>query len=181
MFKLDLENAEIKLPTSIGSQREKAMVPYSSTVARKIPWMEEPGRLQSMGLLRVRHDWVTSLSLSTFMHWRRKWQPTPVFLPEESHGRRSVVGGSPWGRTESDMTEATWQQWIIEEAREFQKTVTFALLTIPKLLTVWITANCGKFLKRWEYQTTLPAFWEICMQVKKQQLEPEVEQRTVSK
>ena len=92
------------------------------------------------------------------MHWRRKWQPTPVFLPEESHGRRSVVGGSPWGRTESDMTEVTWQQWIIEEAREFQKTVTFALLTIPKLLTVWITANCGKFLKRWEYQTTLPAF-----------------------
>ena len=48
--------------------------------------------------------------------------------------------------------------WIIEEAREFQKTVTFALLTTPKPLTVWITANCGKFLKRWEYQTTLRAF-----------------------
>ena len=91
---------------------EKAMAPHSSTVAWKIPWMEEPGRLQSMRLLRVRHDWVTSLSLSTFMHWRRKWQPTPVFLPEESHGRRSVVGGSPWGRTESDMTEATWQHIV---------------------------------------------------------------------
>ena len=85
------------------------MAPLSSTVARKIPWMEEPGRLQSMGSLRVRHDWVTSLSLSTFMHWRRKWQPTPVFLPGESYGRRSLVGCSPWGRTESDMTEATWQ------------------------------------------------------------------------
>ena len=88
---------------------EKAMAPYSSTVAWKIPWMEEPGRLQSMGSLRVRHDWATSLSLSlsTFMHWRRKWQPTPVFLPGESHGRRSPVGCSPWGCTESDTTEAT--------------------------------------------------------------------------
>ena len=49
--------------------------------------MEEPGRLQSMGSLRVGHDWATSLSLFTFMHWRRKWQPTPVFLPGESQGR----------------------------------------------------------------------------------------------
>ena len=73
------------------------MAPHSSILARKIPWMEEPGRLQSMGSLRVRHDWVTSLSLSTFKHWRRKWQPTPVFLPGESHGRRSLVGCSRWG------------------------------------------------------------------------------------
>ena len=57
------------------------MAPHCSTLAWKIPWMEEPGGLQSMGLLRVGHDWVTSLSLFTFMHWRRKWQPTPVFLP----------------------------------------------------------------------------------------------------
>ena len=83
------------------------MTPHSSTVARKIPWMEEPGRLQSMGLLRVRHDRATSLSFFTFMHWRRKWQPTPVFLPGESHGQRSLVGCSPWGHTESDTTEAT--------------------------------------------------------------------------
>ena len=61
------------------------MAPHSSTLAWKIPWTEEPGRLQPMGSLRVRHDWATSLSLSTFMHWRRKWQPTPVFLPGESH------------------------------------------------------------------------------------------------
>ena len=72
------------------------MAPHSSTLAWKIPWMEEPGRLQSMGSLIVRHDWATSLSLSTFMHWRRKWQPTPVFLPGESHGWRSLVGCSPW-------------------------------------------------------------------------------------
>ena len=60
---------------------EKAKATHSSTLAWKIPWTEEPGRLQSMGSLRVGHDWATSLSLSTFMHWRRKWQPTPVFLP----------------------------------------------------------------------------------------------------
>ena len=84
---------------------EKAMAPHSSTLAWKIPWMEEPGRLQSMGSLRVGHDWVTSLSLFTFLHWRRKWQPTPVFLPGESQGRQSLVGCRLWGRTESDTTE----------------------------------------------------------------------------
>ena len=77
---------------------EKAMAPHSSTLAWKIPWTEEPGRLQSMGSRRVRYDWATSLSLFTFMHWRRRWQPTPVFLPGESQG---------WGRTESDTTEVT--------------------------------------------------------------------------
>ena len=65
---------------------EKATAPHSSTLAWKIPWTEEPGGLQSMGSLRVGSDWATSLSLFTFMHWRRKWQPTPVFLPGESQG-----------------------------------------------------------------------------------------------
>ena len=91
----------------VGLSSEKAMAPHSSTLAWKIPRTEEPGRLQSMGSLRVRHDWVTSLSLFTFMHWRRKWQPTPVFLPGESQGWRSLVGCRLWGRKESDMTEAT--------------------------------------------------------------------------
>ena len=68
------------------------MAPHSSTLAWKIPWMEEPGRLQSMGSLRVRHGRVTTLSLFTFMRWRRKWQPTPVFLPGESQGRGSLMG-----------------------------------------------------------------------------------------
>ena len=86
---------------------EKEMAPHSSTLAWKIPWMEEPGRLQSMGSLRVGHDWATSLSLFTFTHWKRKWQPTPVFLPGESQGSGSLVGCHLWGRTESDMTEVT--------------------------------------------------------------------------
>ena len=80
---------------------------HSTTLAWQIPWMEGPGRLQSMGPLGVGQDWATSLSLFTFMHWRRKWQPTPMFLPGESQGRGSLVGCRLWGRTESDTTEAT--------------------------------------------------------------------------
>ena len=87
--------------------RRRRWHPNSSTLAWKIPWMEEPGGLQSMGSLRVRHDWATSLSLLTFMHWRRKWQPTPVFLPGESQGQGSLVGCCLWGHPESDTTEAT--------------------------------------------------------------------------
>ena len=84
-----------------------SMAPHSSILAWKIPWTEEPGGLQFMGSLRVGHDWATSLWLFTFMHWRRQWQPTPVFLPGESQGRGSLMGCRLWGRTESDTTEAT--------------------------------------------------------------------------
>ena len=83
------------------------MAPHSSTLAWKIPWMEEPGGLQSMGSLRVGQDSATSLSLFTFTHWGRKRQPTPMFLPGESQGRGSLVGCRLWGHTESDTTEAT--------------------------------------------------------------------------
>ena len=86
------------------------MAPHSSTLAWKIPWMEEPGGLQSMGSLRVGHDPATSLSLFTFMHWRRQWQPNPVLLPGESQGQGGLVGCHLWGRTELDTTEATQQQ-----------------------------------------------------------------------
>ena len=88
-------------------QQTALMAPHSSPLAWKTPRMEEPGRLQSMGLLRVGYDWAISLSLFTFMHWRRKWQPTPVFLPGESQGQGSLVGCLLWGRTELDTTEAT--------------------------------------------------------------------------
>ena len=71
------------------------------------PQTEEPGGLQSMGSRRVRHYWATSLSLFTFTHWRREWQPTPVFLPGESQGRGSLEGCRLWGHTELDTTEAT--------------------------------------------------------------------------
>ena len=94
---------------------EKEMANHSSTLTWKIPWTEEPGKLQSMGSQRVGHNWAPSLSLFTFMHWRRKWQPTPVFLPGESQGRGSPVGCHLWGLTELDRTEATQQQSLAEE------------------------------------------------------------------
>ena len=72
-------------------------------------------------------------------------------------------------------------RWIMEKRRETRKTSISALLTMSKPLTVWITINCGKFWKRWEYQTTWPASWEIYMQVRKQQLELDIEQQTSSK
>ena len=86
---------------------EKAMAPHSSTLAWKIPWTEEPGRLQSTGSHRVGHDWATSLSLFTFMHWRRKWQPTPVFLPE-----KSMDSGAWWAAVYGVAQSRTILKWL---------------------------------------------------------------------
>ena len=72
-------------------------------------------------------------------------------------------------------------RWIIEKAREVQTKSISALLTVPKTLTVWITKNCGKFSKKWAYRTTWPASWKTCMQVRKQQLDLDMEQQTGSK
>jgi len=83
------------------------MAPHSSTLAWKILWTEEPGRLQSMGSLRVRYNWATSLSLFTFMHWRRKWQPTPVFLPGESRD-----GGAWWAAVYGVAQSWTRLKWL---------------------------------------------------------------------
>ena len=98
------------------------MASYSSTLAWKIPWTEEPGGLRSMGSRRVGHDWATSLSLFTLLHWRRKWQPTPMFLPGESQGRWSLVGCRLWGRTGLDTTErlsssSSSSQWMWAASR----------------------------------------------------------------
>ena len=71
--------------------------------------------------------------------------------------------------------------WIIEKAREFQKDINFSFIDYAKPLTVWITINYGKFWKRREYQTIWPASWETCMQVRKLQLELDMEQQTGSK
>ena len=92
---------------------EKAMAPHSSTLAWKTPWTEEHGRLQSMGSLRVGHNWETSLSLFTCMHWRRKWPPTPVFLSGESQGQGSLVGCRLWGHTQS----RTWLKQLSSSSK----------------------------------------------------------------
>ena len=100
-------------------------------------------------------------------------------LQQYVNGEPNVQAGFRKGRGTRDQIANIC--WIVKKAREFQKTPTSALLTMPKLLTVQITANSAKFLKKWEYQTTWPASWEICMQVKKQQLELDKEQQTGSK
>ena len=101
----------------------------------------------------------------------------------QKYGKRKlpdIQAGFRKGRRTRDPTADIC--WVIEKAREFQKKTSIsASLTTLKSLTLWIITNCRKFLKRWEYQTTLPAFWEICMQVKKPQLEPDMEKWTGSK
>ena len=92
------DNLWLLWPPKRGSA-EKATATHSRTLAWRIPWTEEPGGLRSMGSRRVGHDWATSLSLFTFMHWRRKWQPTPP--------QQGLVGCRLWGRTESDTTDLT--------------------------------------------------------------------------
>ena len=82
-----------------GQGLEKAIATHSSTLAWKITWMEEPGGLKSVG------SRLSDFTF-TFMHWRRKWQPIPVFLLGESQGRGSLVGCRVWGCTESDTTDA---------------------------------------------------------------------------
>ena len=90
-----------------------------------------------------------------------------------------VQAGFRKGRGTRDQIGSIY--WIIDKAREFQENIYFCFIDYIKILIVWITTNCGKFFKRWEYQTTLPASWEVCTQVKKQQLEPDREQWTGSK
>ena len=97
---------------------EKAMAPHSRTLAWKIPRMEEPGGLQSMGSLRVGHDWATSLSLFTFMHWRRKWQPTPVSCLENPRDGRAwwaavygVAQSRTWLKRLSSSSSSEWIAW----------------------------------------------------------------------
>ena len=95
-----------------------------------------------------------------------------------NHELPDVQAGSRKGRgTRDQISNIHW----IKKQESSRKTSTSALLTMPKPLTVWITINCGKFFERWEYQTTWPASWETCMQVRKQQLELDMEQQTGSK
>ena len=94
------------------------MAPHSSTLAWKIPWTEEPGGLQSMGSLRFGHDWATSLPLFTFIHWRRKWQRTPVFLPGESQGRGGAWWAAVYGVAQSQtrlkqLSSSSSTAWIL--------------------------------------------------------------------
>ena len=91
------------------------MAPHSSSLAWQIPWTEKPGRLQSMESWRVGHDWATSLSLFTFMHWRRKWQPTPVFYLENPRD-----GGAWWAAVYGVAQSRTWLKWLSSSIVDLQ-------------------------------------------------------------
>ena len=111
------------------------MATHSSIFAWRIPGTGEPGGLQSMGSPRVGH--LLRVFTFTFMYWRRKWKPTPVFLPGESQVQGSLVGCRLWGRTVSDMTEATQQQ---QQSGTFQSSLvlsfilTLSLAVFPQIM-----------------------------------------------
>ena len=134
----------------------------------KNPWTGQPGRLQSMGLQRVGHDWATSLSLSHTSKVMLKilqvrlQQYMNIELPDVQLDLE---------KAEEPEIKLLTSIGSSKKQESSRKTFTSALPTMPKLLTVWITTDYGNFFKRWEYQTTWSASWEICMQVKKQQLE----------
>ena len=135
------------------------MAPHSSTLAWKIPWMEEPGRLQSMGSLRVGHDWVTSLSLFTLMHWRRKWQPTPVFLPGESQRQWAAIYGVAQSRTRLKWLskeihwirqgrDPVWSDWLVVCDCSFQSVCPpISSLSAYRLTWVSLTLDVGSPLR----------------------------------
>ena len=125
------------------------MAPHSSTLAWKILWKEEPGG-QSMGLQRVRHDWVTSLSLFTFMHWRRKWQPTPVFFlenPRDAGGPGGLpsMGSHRVGHNWGDLAAAAaTEPWKSENIDIQKRNTRFKLLVS---IDVQLAANFAKNFK----------------------------------
>ena len=109
--------------TISSGRSETEMATHSSILAYGIPGTEEPGRLQSMGSRRVGHDWATSLSIFTFMHWRRKRQPIPVFLPGESQGR-----GAWWAAVYGVAQSRTRLKWLsssMHRRRKWQPTPVF--------------------------------------------------------
>ena len=120
---------------------EKAMAPHSSTLAWKIPWMEDPGKLQSKGSLRVGHDWATSLSLFTFMHWRRKWQPTTVFLPGEFQRQWApvYVVAQSWTRLKQLSSSSSSRELRISFKAVFTFTPAFChYLNVQQWLGNWL-------------------------------------------
>ena len=170
------------------NQKEKDIIWYHLYVESKIwlKWIYLQNRLTDIeNRLTIAKeewggrgmDWKFGVSRCKLLHLQcvnkvRLQQYMNCELPDIQAGFRK-------GRGARDQTANIC--WIIKKARESRKTSISALLTMPKPLAEWITTNCGKFWKRWEYQTTWPASWEICMQVRKQQLELDMEQQTGSK
>ena len=122
---------------------EKAMAPHPSTLAWKIPWTEEPDGLQSMGSRKVGHDWATSLSLFTFTHWRRKWQPTPVLWAKEFHGLSHCY---VWQK--GILIHCWWECKLVQSLRK-------AVRRFLKKLKLWSSNSTSQYLKE-----TKPLIWK---------------------
>ena len=169
--------------------RRKQWQPTPVLLPGKSPWSETPGGLQSMGSRRVEHDRGTSLSLYFhLLHVRscsRWWGlfkfTKAVILQARLQQYVNQMFTLVLEKAEEPEIELPTSAGSWTKQESSRKTSISALLTMPKPLTVWITINCGKFWERWEYQTTWLASWETCMQVRKQQLELDMEQQTGSK
>ena len=119
-----------------------AMAPHSSTLAWRIPWTEEPGRLKSMGSLRVGHDWATSLSLFTFIHWRRKWQPIQCSCLENPRD-----GGARWAAIYGVAQSRTRLEWLSSSSSSSSSMLSLNLNTRK-------TSRCHLYLNRWTILTS---------------------------
>ena len=138
----------------------------TATGLEKVSFHSNPKERQCQRMLKLLHKLCSKFSKPGFNYtWTVNFQIFKLVLEkaEEPEIKLPTTTGS------------------LKKQDSFRKTSTSALLTMPKPLTVWMTTNCGKFWKRWEYQTTWPASWETCMQVRKQQFELDMEQQTGSK
>ena len=144
-----------------------------ATALEKVSFHSNPKERQCQRMLKPPHYHTPHASkvMLKILQARLQWYVN-CELPDVQAGFRK-------GRGIRDQLPTSTGSWKKQESS--RKSSISAFLTMPKLLTVWITINCGKFWKRWKYQTTWPASWEICMQVRKQQLELDMEQQTRSK
>ena len=120
------------------------MAPHSSTLAWKIPWMEEPGRLQSMGSWRVRHDWVTSLSLFTFMHWRRNGNPLQCYCLEDPRD-----GGAWWAAISGVAQSRTRLKWLSSSSVQLINVNLFYWLKLPSNIQFSDHINISWIFRWW--------------------------------
>ena len=155
------------------------MATHPNVLAWRIPWTEKPGRLQSMGSHRVRHDWSDLAAAAA--HASKIMLKILQARLQQYMNRELPDVQAGFKKAEEPEIKLPTSIGLLKKQESSRKTSTSALLTVWKPLTMCIPTNCGKFFKRWEYQTTWSASWEICMQVRRQQLELDMKQQTGSK
>ena len=161
---------------------EKEMATHSSVLAWRIPGMVEPDGLPSIGSHSVGHNWSDLVAAAAAAAHASKVMIKILQARLQQYMNCELqMYGLDIEKTEEQEVKLPTSTGSSKKQESSRKTSTSVLLTTPKPLTVWITTNCGKFWKRWEYQTILTSSWEICMQVKKQQLDLDMEQQAGSK